>query len=131
MMIQSIQANANVNLPQPTSVDPAANRAQLAAQETSKSAAQAVSVSVDAVQASKASEDTQSAAEAVKELNKFMETMGNSSLQFSIDEDTNIKLVKLIDMQSKEVIRQFPSQEVLTIAKAIDQFRGMLIKDTA
>lgn len=131
MMIQSIQTGATTALPAQQTADSSAGRAQQAAKETSKTDAQAVKVSADAVQAAKANDNPDSLRETVKQMNKFLESMNNRSLQFSIDEDTNIKLVKLVDVQSKEVIRQFPSEELLTIARAIDKFQGLLIKDTA
>ncbi|QNM98504.1 flagellar protein FlaG [Chitinimonas koreensis] len=131
MMIQSIQTGATTALPAQQTTDSSAGRAQQAAKETSKTDAQAVKVSADAVQAAKANDNPDSLRETVKQMNKFLESMNNRSLQFSIDEDTNIKLVKLVDVQSKEVIRQFPSEELLTIARAIDKFQGLLIKDTA
>ncbi|MBV8659846.1 MAG: flagellar protein FlaG [Burkholderiales bacterium] len=69
--------------------------------------------------------------EAVSQLNKFMQSMNNTALQFSVDKDTNISVVKLVDTQSKEVIRQIPSEDVLAVAKAINKFQGLLIKETA
>ncbi len=50
------------------------------------------------------------------------------NLQFSIDEETGRTVVKVIDPSTKEVIRQMPSEELLTIAKALDSMRGLLIK---
>lgn len=36
------------------------------------------------------------------------------NLEFSIDKDTSKTVVKLIDAESKEVLRQFPSEEILS-----------------
>ena len=54
-----------------------------------------------------------------------------NNLQFTVDEDTGIDVVKVVDTDTKEVIRQFPSEEILAIAKAIDQLQGLLVKDKA
>lgn len=51
------------------------------------------------------------------------------NLQFTVDEDTGIDVVRVIDTETEEVIRQFPSEEVLAIAKALDKLQGLLIRD--
>lgn len=53
------------------------------------------------------------------------------SLQFSIDKDTGTTVVKVVDTESKKVLRQIPSEEVLAIAKALDKLQGLLIKQKA
>ena len=54
-----------------------------------------------------------------------------NSLQFSIDEDIGVAVVKVIDTESKKVIRQIPSEEVIDIAKALDKLQGLLVKQQA
>lgn len=54
-----------------------------------------------------------------------------SDLRFSIDKDTGIHVVKFIDDKTKEVIRQIPAQEMLDIAKRLDELKGLLIKERA
>lgn len=54
-----------------------------------------------------------------------------SDLRFSIDEDTGIHIVKFVDDKTKEVIRQIPAQEMLDIAKRLDELKGLLIKERA
>jgi len=68
--------------------------------------------------------------EAVKAVNEFIRPL-NNSLQFNIDDDTGKTVVKVVDMATKEVIRQFPSEEMLSIAKAIDKMQGLLIQQKA
>jgi flagellar protein FlaG len=68
--------------------------------------------------------------QAVKSLNRAMQEQAQN-LEFSIDEDTNRTIVKLIDKSSGEVLRQIPSQEALEIAKALDQISGLLIRQKA
>lgn len=67
---------------------------------------------------------------AVKAVNEFIKPL-NNSLQFNIDEDTGKTVVKVIDTATKELIRQFPSEEMLSIAKAIDKMQGLLIQQKA
>ncbi|MES2206817.1 MAG: flagellar protein FlaG [Pseudomonadota bacterium] len=69
-------------------------------------------------------------AEAVKQINEAVKQK-NVGLQFSIDEDTNETVVKVIDTQTNDLIRQIPSVEALEIAKALDKLEGMLFQKKA
>ncbi len=51
-----------------------------------------------------------------------------NDLQFSLDEDTGKTIVKIVDRETDEVIKQIPSEEILRIAKALDKFQGLLIR---
>jgi flagellar protein FlaG len=53
-----------------------------------------------------------------------------SSLEFSLDKATGTTVVKVVDSQTNEVIRQIPSQEMLDLAQSIDQQlqQGLLFK---
>lgn len=68
--------------------------------------------------------------EAVKRLSSFVANT-QSQINFSIDEVSGIRVVKITDSESNEVIRQFPSEEAIKIASALDQLQGLLIKDKA
>lgn len=50
------------------------------------------------------------------------------NLQFSIDEETGRSVVKVVDATTNEVIRQFPSEELLAITRSIDKFSGLFVK---
>lgn len=63
---------------------------------------------------------------AVKAVNDFVSSL-NNSLQFTVDGDTGKSIVKVIDSSTKEVIKQFPSEEMLAIAKALDGIKGLLV----
>lgn len=67
---------------------------------------------------------------ALKKISEFIGSR-NSDIQFTTDKDTGIDVVKVIDRESKEVIRQIPSEDVLQIAKALDKIQGLLIKQKA
>jgi len=68
--------------------------------------------------------------EAAKTVNEFLKPI-NNSINFSLDEETGITVVKVIDVATKEIIRQIPSEEMLVIAKAIDQMKGLLVQQKA
>lgn len=68
--------------------------------------------------------------EAVDKLNKSLQ-QSSSDLLFSVDSDTDQVIVKLVDQNTKEVIRQIPSPEALELAKSLDSAQGRLIKQVA
>lgn len=68
--------------------------------------------------------------EAVKSTNDFLKPI-NNGIQFNLDDDSGKTIVKVIDLETKEVIRQFPSEEMLSIAKAIDTMKGLLVQQKA
>lgn len=49
------------------------------------------------------------------------------SLQFSIDHDTGKTVIKVTDVNTNEVIRQIPAEEILRLAKEIDRMQGLLL----
>lgn len=54
-----------------------------------------------------------------------------TDLEFSLDPSTGKTVVRVIDNGTQQVIRQFPSEEMLAIARAIDRFQGLLFRDKA
>lgn len=56
----------------------------------------------------------------------------NNSLEFSLDDETSKPVVKLVDTETGELIRQYPSEETLAISRSIDRFQqGLLLKQKA
>lgn len=81
-------------------------------------------------QTQKAEASRQQLEEAVKAVNDFLKPI-NNSIQFNLDDDTGKTIVKVIDLTTQDVIRQFPSEEMLSIAKAIDKMKGLLVQQKA
>ncbi len=74
--------------------------------------------------------DAKTVRDAVERVKKFVESAA-SDVQFSVDEDSGIRVIKVVDKETKEVIRQMPSKEVVELAKALDKLQGLIIKQTA
>ncbi len=54
------------------------------------------------------------------------------NLQFNVDTDTKRAVVKLVDSETGDVIRQFPTEDALAISRSIDRIQqGMLLKQKA
>ena len=68
---------------------------------------------------------------AVSDINKAMRE-SKQNLEFSIDSDTKMPMVKLVDSDTGVLIRQIPSEETLAIARSIDRYQqGLLLRQQA
>lgn len=65
--------------------------------------------------------------QAVRDINKTLQVLA-PNLEFSVDADSQRTIVKVVDQQTQEIIRQMPSTEALEIAKALDRVQGLLIR---
>ena len=66
----------------------------------------------------------------LESLNKTMGLM-RSDLVFTVDDETKLKLVQTVDRETKEVIRQIPSEEIVRFVKVFDELRGVLLSERA
>lgn len=84
-------------------------------------------VDTDKTQNSLSSEEV---LEAVQNLNDFVQKT-RRELNFSVDEQTGRTVVKVIDHETKDVIRQIPAEEVLEVARRVseqNESKGNLFK---
>jgi flagellar protein FlaG len=70
--------------------------------------------------------DVRNVKQAVKEINEGFRSL-NSHLQFSIDDKTESVVVKLIDSDTGEVLRQIPPEEVLRLRAYYKEQQGLLV----
>lgn len=90
------------------------------------SAGAAAAVAVLAAQAV----DHKELKQALEEVNRAVQSHGGS-LEFSVDQHTRKTVVRIVDTSTNQVIRQFPSEEMLAIARSLDKLQGLLIKQQA
>lgn len=74
--------------------------------------------------------DKEELAQATEKISKLVATFA-SELNFSIDEDLGVPIVKVIDKQTDKVIRQIPTEEVLELSKNLDKLVGVLYQSKA
>lgn len=67
---------------------------------------------------------------AVKSANRHMQ-MASRGVEFSIDEGSGRSIVRLLDGATKQVLLQFPSEEMLNIARSLEQLEGLLLHQSA
>lgn len=67
---------------------------------------------------------------AVSEINQALKTLA-TSLKFEVDDESGHTLVKVIDQDSGEVLRQIPSEATIRIARSLDKLVGHLVRTEA
>lgn len=85
-------------------------------------------VAPNPVPAAPSAEDVREAAD---KINKVLQSLVSSNLQFSVDQDSGQTIVRVVDVETKDVIRQIPNEEALAIAKSLGKFQGLLIEQKA
>ena len=68
--------------------------------------------------------------QAVDDINKSVQFLANG-LVFSVDESSKRQIVKMVDSHTNEVIRQFPTEQALQLARVLDQVLGKLLNEKA
>ena len=86
---------------------------------------QAVKENVDVASksAEKKPESAEKLQEAVSQINDYVQNL-QRNLQFTVDEATGKDVVTIIDSESKEVIRQLPTEEALALAQRLAENSG-------
>lgn len=67
---------------------------------------------------------------AVDAINQKLEESGQS-LRFSLDHETGKTVVRVVDAQTNEVIRQIPNDVALAISRSLERMQGLLVKQHA
>jgi len=60
------------------------------------------------------------------EMNKFMRML-NSNIRFVVHEQTNTRMVQVVDNKDNTVLKEFPSHELLDIKAKIREYVGVLL----
>jgi len=74
--------------------------------------------------------DPEQVARAVAALNRAM-AAASRDIEFSPDPASGHTVVRVMDRQTQQVIRQMPSEEALAISRAIEQWQGMVLRQKA
>lgn len=104
-----------------------ARAASLSAETSRRLAAQAAT---DARQGEAVQLSAEQTRQSLREINKVMDALA-ISVQFEIDPDYSEVIIKVVDQDTGKVIRQLPSEEVVRVAKALDNLKGLLFAQTA
>lgn len=67
---------------------------------------------------------------AVRMLNELV-TPALQTVTFRVDEEYDRVVVRVIDTQTKNVLRQIPNEEVLAFSQTLGKLQGLVIRQTA
>jgi flagellar protein FlaG len=123
-----IRSTSNMNTASPP--PPATERGAVPAQTAAKATPTANPIRIDAPKAVDRAPGKEELADALKSINKALQDR-SPGLEFSIDRDSDRSVVKVVDKDTQEVIRQMPSREAIEIAKALDKLHSIMAKATA
>jgi len=127
--IQSAQQAA------PVVVQPNISGQAKSPQQTVKSDAQVVaqvaSTEIKASGVNEAAQPTREVvAKAAAQLQEFVSSMGRN-LNFSVDETTGYNVVRVVNPDTGELIRQLPSEELLKISRDFQRLNNVLVSQRA
>ena len=69
--------------------------------------------------------------QAVQAANRTIESAANNSIEFSINQDNGEAIVRVVDTETGQLIRQIPSQEIIEISRALERLQGLLLRQKA
>lgn len=74
--------------------------------------------------------ETRSAEEIHKDLEMINEQLksSNSSIQFSVDDKSNDVIVRIVDRDSGEVIRQIPPESIVRLRDSMKDMSGLFVE---
>lgn len=65
---------------------------------------------------------------ALKEINKNLEKVNTEAI-FGYHEDTNRIIIKMVDKETKEVIKEFPSEKTLDMIAKVRELAGIMVDE--
>ena len=105
--------------PQPQPSSDIGLRQQVQAGQVEKRAIEA-SANTSARQGLSPSDEAQAVQDAAEQIGQFLTSI-NSDLNISVDRDVNTTVVKVVNRNNSEVIRQIPSEEVLSLMRRMSE----------
>ena len=63
---------------------------------------------------------------AIAEANRSMRAIP-TSLEFEQDQDSGKVVVRVVDSETRKVIRQMPTEDMLAMSKALDRLQGLMV----
>ena len=64
----------------------------------------------------------------VKDLNSALENV-DGDYSVSVDSDTGMVIVRITDVETGEIVKQVPPQQVLDVSMSVEKIIGLLIND--
>lgn len=89
--------------------------------------ASSVKADQEAVSGSSSAKESQKTKELIEQINQFNTDLANSNvtLKIQVDRETGKNLIKVIDRETGEVIREIPPEEVVRLEARIEKMIGL------
>ena len=68
--------------------------------------------------------------QAVRDIQRTVEPAAQN-LNFSIDQESGKTVIRVVDSKTQELIRQIPSEEMMSISRALNRLAGLLVQEKA
>ncbi|MFC1481111.1 flagellar protein FlaG [Candidatus Neomarinimicrobiota bacterium] len=65
----------------------------------------------------------------VEELNNFVHQVSSTKVTFDVDEETGEQIIRVLNKETGEVIRQVPAEELINLAARMDQLKGLIFSE--
>jgi flagellar protein FlaG len=112
-------------------VQPRTGTAVIASSESQREKPALPRVAVPAPKPAPAAKPTQEQVkEAVEEIQRNISS-NSTDLQFSVDSASGRTIVRIVDTETREIVRQIPTEEVMKMARALDRMQGLLFNGKA
>jgi flagellar protein FlaG len=126
-MTTNVQGGSSVNPPNVVApMQKAEKTADKTASDDVLSIEQARRAEQKAAEKKQASESPKITEKILKELEQDLEAMHNIGLQFSKHKDTGKTIVKVLNKENDEIIREIPAEDVLDLAVKMEEMIGIL-----
>ena len=80
--------------------------------------------------ATEAAKEQEPLDDVVNDLNDLVRDL-HRELQFSVDQDSGSTVIKVVDRETDEVVRQIPSEELMVLRKRLQEAAGVIFNDSA
>jgi flagellar protein FlaG len=80
--------------------------------------------------ARKVVQDEQPLNDVVSELNSLVREL-HRELHFSVDDESGDTIIKVVDRETDEVVRQIPSEDVVRLRQRLQEAAGAIFQDSA
>lgn len=118
---------------QPVAVNTASSRQQSGPSPAGTEPVNTVNASPSSVQQANSTEQAELSMDklqdAVEKMNELMQN-GRRSLNFSVDDSTEKVVIKVMDLDTDEVVRQIPTEETLKFAEYLEGMVGLIFDET-
>lgn len=107
-----------VTLPRPTSVEKSGTSGKTLLETRQPVAADEPEAQAQAVESEPRQSDEDKIQASVTRLNEYVQNY-HRELQFNVDEQSGRTVIKVVDAETDEVIRQIPAEEMLVLAQQL------------